>query len=290
MGIARTIYLYFFLAIFAGVQAEELSWTGCGISKNAYILETVKEFEHKRNVTFHVSGGGATRGIREVNSGKVDIGGTCRIWLRDVTGDISEKEADVSFFHVGWDAIIPIVNKQNPLNSISMGDLKKVFTGEIRNWNQLGGEDQRIGLITRYGKISGVGYMFRLLAFGDPTMEFKVKSLKVTSSEPLEKRVSKVSSAFALDGISSAKKANVKILSIDGIEPSKENIIDGKYKLYRPLFLTLNKQNAKPIAREFVDFVLSEEGQKIISEQGTVNLQEGKKLEKLWRERQLPLE
>jgi len=78
---------------------------------------------------------------------------------------------------------------------------------------------------------------------------------------------------------------DVELMAIDGIIPTKENISSGKYPLYRPLFLTLKKSNSNPIAREFVDFILSDEGQAIISNQGTVNLKEGEKLVSLWQER-----
>ncbi|HEB55209.1 MAG TPA: extracellular solute-binding protein [Gammaproteobacteria bacterium] len=155
--------------------------------------------------------------------------------------------------------------------------------GKITNWSQLGGADKRIALITRQGKTSGVGLMSRLLIYNDAGYEYKARSIKVKSTGPLEKKVEKMRTSIAVDGISSAKRRNVKVLSINGVKPTKKNIGSGKYILYRPLYLVLNKSKPNPEARKFIDFALSAEGQKIISEQGTVNLEEGKALDGLWK-------
>lgn len=73
----------------------------------------------------------------------------------------------------------------------------------------------------------------------------------------------------------------MKIISIDGIEPTKENIGSGKYPLFRPLYIAISSHSS-PEARKILDFILSDEGQKIVSEQGTVNLAEGKALNGPW--------
>ncbi len=284
-----SLFVYSFILLSLPVISEEITWTGCGISKKAYIIEVAKAFEKKRGVVVKVSGGGATKGIRSVGAGTSDVGGSCRIWLREVSGGRQIDEKDTEFIHVAWDAIVPIANKNNPVSNISMDNLKKVFSGAITNWKELGGEDSKLGLITRNGKTSGVGYMFRLLALGDANADYTAKSLKVKSTGPLEKKVVKVKTAFAVDGISSAKKVDVQLMAIDGVFPTKNNIGAGKYPLYRPLYLTLNKKNSNPLAREFVDFVLGDEGQAIISAQGTVNLKEGEKLVGLWNKRGLAI-
>ncbi|PCJ33449.1 MAG: phosphate ABC transporter substrate-binding protein [Moraxellaceae bacterium] len=285
MRVVVSIWLIVGCLLSLPAMADHINWTGCGISKKAYIHAAAKAFEEKRGIKVNVSGGGATKGIRAVASGASDVGGSCRLWLYEVDGRRHRDEANTEFVHVAWDAIVPIANKRNTVTNISMDNLKKVFAGEITNWQDLGGEDRRIGLVTRSGKTSGVGYMFRKLALGDVNADYKAKGLEVKSTGPLEKRVVQFNTAFAVDGISSAKKVDVELMAIDGIIPTKENISSGKYPLYRPLFLTLKKSNSNPIAREFVDFILSDEGQAIISNQGTVNLKEGEKLVSLWQER-----
>jgi phosphate transport system substrate-binding protein len=236
-----------------------------------------------------LSGGGATKGIRSASSGTSDMGGTCRHWLIDVSGNKHPEEVNAKLVQVAWDAIVVVVSPSNPVNNISLDNLKKVYNGEITNWKDLGGPDKPIALVTRAGKISGVGHMFRRMVFGDPDYTFKARSLTVKSSGPLEKKVEKLSSAMGLDGISSAKRSGVKVLALDGVEPTKENIGSGKYPLWRPLYLAINEKSAKEETKKFVDFALSEEGQAVISAQGTVNLSEGKALKPKWEVRKKEL-
>ena len=87
--------------------------------------------------------------------------------------------------------------------------------------------------------------------------------------------------AIAVTGVSSARKRDVKIIGVDGIQPSPENLADGEYPLYRPLYLTI-PQDPEPEVKEFMEFALSEEGQRIIAEQGTVNLEMGQHLKNPW--------
>ena len=259
-------------------MAGELTWTGCGITKKAFLKELAAAYESKTGTTVKLTGGGATKGIRAASAGTSDLGGTCRHWLKEVSGGIHPQEKDAELVQVAWDALVVIVHPENPVDDISLDNLKKVFNGEVTNWSELGGSDRPIGLIARDGKTSGVGYMFRQMVFSDPNYTIKARALKVKSTKPLEKKVEKVKTAIAVDGISSAKKRKVKFLSLDGVSPSKANIASGKYTLYRPLYLAYNKNKVSDKAKSFVEFALSPEGQEIISAQGTVNLAEGKAL------------
>lgn len=272
----------------ATASAEQLTWTGCGITKKAFMEELAKGYEAKTGIATTLSGGGATKGIRSASAGTSDMGGTCRHWLRDAGGQKHPEEKDAELVQVAWDAIVVVVNPENPVSDISLADLKKVFDGTITNWKQLGGPDKPIALVTREGKISGVGHMFRRLAYGNPEQEFKARSLAVKSSGPLEKQVAKLSSAMGIDGASSAIRSPVKILSLDGVEPNKQNIGNGTYPLFRPLYIAVNR-NARPATRQFIDYALSAEGQAIISAQGTVNLDEGRALDALWNAKKADL-
>ena len=263
--------------------AEEMSWTGCGITKNAFMKEMAVAFEEKTGVTVKLSGGGATRGIRSVAAGTSDLGGSCRYWLKTVDSTIHPEEQGARLIQVAWDALVVIAHLDNAVDNISMEQLKGVYRGDISNWSELGGRDQHIGLVTREGKTSGVGYMMRQLVFGDANYEFQARSLEVKSSGPLEEKVETVKSALAVDGISSAKRRKVKFLSLDGVAPTKGNIVTGAYPLFRPLYLVVNKNQTSQGAQDFIDFVLSDEGQVIISSLGTVNLLEGEHLSALWK-------
>ncbi len=105
-----------------------LRWVGCGISKKAFMQELAKAYTRYFKVEFNLEGGGATKGIREVANGSVDMGGSCRHRL-----DHAEEERYVRFVPVAWDALVVIVHKDNNVKVISIAQLKDVYEGIITN-------------------------------------------------------------------------------------------------------------------------------------------------------------
>ncbi|VAW75672.1 Phosphate ABC transporter, periplasmic phosphate-binding protein PstS (TC 3.A.1.7.1) [hydrothermal vent metagenome] len=247
-----------------------LHWVGCGISKKAYLVELAKAYEKKTGIVIDVQGGGATRGIRDVANMSADLGGSCRRRLRGV-----DEETGVIQVPVAWDALVVIVNKDNPVSNISLEDLRKVYLGQITNWTQLGGKDMPLRVLARKGKISGVGSTTRKLLFDNYEQDFIVSEL-FDSSGPLEKQVVIEPGAMGISGISSARKRDVKILDLEGKSPSYENVRTGKYLLYRPLYLIYNKNGEQADkAREFIRFAGSIEGRDVIRANNTVPYLEG---------------
>jgi len=255
--------------VFAETQSV-LHWVGCGISKKAYLVELARAYEKKTGIVIDVQGGGATRGIRDVANMSADIGGSCRRRLRGVA-----EESGVVQVPVAWDALVVIVNKDNPVSNISLENLRKVYLGQVTNWKQLGGNDMPLRLFARKGKISGVGSTARKLLFDNYEQEFVVSEL-FDSSGPLEKQVVIEAGAMGLSGISSARKRDVKILELEGKSPSYENVRTGKYLLYRPLYLIYNENSEQAEkARKFVRFANSIEGRDVIRANNTVPYLEG---------------
>jgi phosphate transport system substrate-binding protein len=234
--------------------------------------EVAKAFEKKTGVKIDLKGGGATRGIREVSSHKRDLGGSCRYTLENPKTLLTHnKERRIKMDPVAWDALVVLVHKTNPVNDITLANLRKVFEGKITNWKQLGGKNAPIQLFYRKGKISGVGRTVRELIFADYDKNFTKKATVVKSSGPLEKGIQgKAINGIGVSGISSARKRKVKILSIEGKKPSYENIKNGSYLLYRPLFLVTHLQNKDPDVRAFTSFVHGAEAEKIMRKAGTV--------------------
>lgn len=251
-------------------QQKTLHWVGCGISKKAYLVALAKAYEKKTGIVVDIQGGGATRGIRDVADMSADIGGSCRRRIRGVA-----EENGVVQVPVAWDALVVIVNKDNPVSNISLEDLRKVYLGQITNWSELGGKDMPLKLFARKGKISGVGRTARKLLFDDFEQEFATELL-FDSSGPLEKQVETDIDAVAISGISSARKRNVKILDLDGKSPSYKNIQTGNYLLYRTLYLVYNKNSEQAdMSREFIRFAGTREGRDVIRANGTVPYLEG---------------
>lgn len=252
------------LSVPTAAAAETIQWAGCGISKKAFMTELSKAYTKKTGVTVKLSGGGATKGIRNAAKGTIDIGGACRVSL-----ERDKRERDAFQIPVAWDALVAFVHKDNPVDSVTFKQLNQIYLGKITNWKQLGGKNAPIELYVRRGKMSGVGRTLRELVFANYNQEFKATYV-VKSSGPVEKGVVKNINGLGVSGISSAKKRNLKLLQLDGKAPTYENIKNGSYALYRPLYLVIKRGNKTPLVRNFVKYALSKEGQEIIRKQGTV--------------------
>ncbi len=251
---------------YAKTDKNTISWAGCGITKKAFMSEISKAYEAKTGIKVVLNGGGATRGIRDAASLKMDLGGACRMSLPEV----DRIELHATLHPVAWDALAIIVNKKNPINSLSTRQIKAIYTGKITNWKQVGGKDAPIRLYIRRGTISGVGYAIRQYVFQDRYKKFVTNKKYITkSSGPLEKAVVKDIYAMGITGVSSARKRNVKIIGFDGKVPSYENVASGKYTLYRPLYLVTSPSPSKKV-KDFIKFVTSKEGRKIIRDNNTV--------------------
>ncbi len=277
-GLKQTLWVLLICAFLAmpataGDNKGDLRWTGCGITRKAFMAECADAYQKQKGVTITLQGGGATHGIRTAASGQTDLGGSCR----PPKPDLSDEEKGVKMTQVAWDALVIIVHPDNPINNLTTDQASSIFKGKIRNWKDVGGKIGKIKVVVRRGKISGVGYMARNLLFNDPNFNFYPRAISLKSSAPVEKAIEKTKSAIAITGVSSATKRKVKILKLNGTDPTKSNITSAKYPYFRPLYLmTRGEPTGQTLA--FLDWILSLAGQKVISEQGTVNLEEGKDL------------
>ena len=256
----------------AQTNSKTLKWAGCGISKNAFMTEMATAYENKTGIKVELVGGGATKGIRQVSSKEVDIGGTCRHVIEKESSMLThEEERRVQLTPVARDALVVIVHKDNPVKDISLQQVRDLYEGKITNWKQLGGNDAPVELYVRKGKVSGVGRTLRELVFNDYNKEFVAKHV-VESTGPLEKAIGEDPNAIGTTGVSSARKLKDKthMLSLGGKEPTYENIKTGQYVLYRPLYVVTNMEDRNPEVKRFLDFVRSDEGKAIMRKVGTV--------------------
>ena len=286
-GLILTAMAAILLLTAGTVMAQaKLRWTGCSITRLAFMTELATAYQKKTGVTISLSGGGATKGIRDTNSGAADMGGTCRPSLPD---EFPAEEGNVVLYQVGWDALIPVVNKETPVNNLTMEQINDILVGKITNWKEVGGGDAKILVVAREGKVSGVGYMTLNMIFHDKNIEHAKDALIVEDSGPLENKITVDKIAFGITGVSSAKKKveegkSIKILTVNGVEANMDNIASGTYPYFRPLYIAVNpkSQNYAEV-KKFIDWTLSPEGQKVIEDAGTVNLARGKGLKEKFK-------
>ncbi|MFV2061353.1 MAG: phosphate ABC transporter substrate-binding protein [Gammaproteobacteria bacterium] len=262
--ILSTLFLVFACNNSIADDKATLNWSGCGITKKAFMAELAAAYEQKTGIKINLRGGGATRGIRDVVKQTADIGGACRVQM-----ELSSIERRAEQIPVAWDALVVIVHSSNPVNEISLSQLRHVYRGDITNWKQLGGRDAPIELYARTGNISGVGFTLRELVFNNLDEIFKASRF-FKSSGPLEQAIEQNANAIGTTGISSANRRNIKILKLEGKKPSFDNIRRGKYLLYRPLYLVIQQFEKDQRVLDFKNFALSNEGQDIIRNTGSV--------------------
>jgi len=270
IGTLVVLSLFPYALVFAEVN---LKWTGCGITRLAIMDEAAKAYEEETGgkVSISVTGGGSTKGIRFTAAGLSDMGGSCRPCLPET---YPEEESGVFLTVVGWDALVPIVHKENPVNGVTSEQLKEILTGKITRWSELGGPDHEIKLIDRSGKITGVGFMARLLFFDDKGVDFSKSAEVLTSSGPLEERLEQERWAIGITGISSARKRLLKMLALDGKEAILENVASGAYVTFRPLYVVTRGKPSGEVEK-FLNWLISDKGQAVVERSGTVSLKQG---------------
>lgn len=251
--------------VYAIPDNRSIMWAGCGITKLAFMAELAKAYEKKTGIKVNLQGGGATKGIRSAAKGEIDIGGACRPAIES-----HPEERGAYQIPVAWDALVVIVHPNNPVKTISSAQLKDIYLGKITNWQELGGPNVPLNLYVRQGKLSGVGRTLRELVFANYDQEFTTTAKMMKSSGPLEKAIEDDVYGLGVTGIASGQRRKVKLLQLNGKEPSFDNIKSGSYVLYRPLYLVTKGHSADQRVKDFVTYALSNEGRAIIRKAGTV--------------------
>ena len=244
-----------------------LSWAGDSSSRYGYMEDLSQAYAKATGQHIALTSEGSIDGISMVKSSQADMGGAGRYATED-----EEDHKSLTMRPIVWDALVVVVNPENPIQNISLEQLRNIFTGKLDNWSQLGGSDEPIELHTRNNRLSGVGFTIRKLLFANFNANFKeAERYKLKSSDPLEISIERNPLGIGVTGISSAKKKNLKILTVDGVKPTTENIQKGEYFFYRPLYLTYNPQNEKKAEIErFIKFTYSKKGREIIRKSGSV--------------------
>ena len=265
---------------------KTITWTGCGISKKGFMLELASAYGKKHGITFALSGGGATKGIRDVVKGDAHMGGMCRLPLLGpsvaLQGETEgvDQEKDSLLIPMAWDALVAITHKNNPINNITTKELMKILKGEITDWSQLKdnqGKKGKFNLYIRKGRFSGVGRTLRQTLFDNSREEFSATALVKKSSGVIEKAIVEDENGIAVTGFSSAnKRKGIKLLSLNGHDSNKENVASGRYPIYRLLILTIMKESLKDQdISDFIKYAKGPEAVKIIKKAGTLPFSEG---------------
>ncbi len=203
----------------------------------------------------NVQGGGSSAGIQACKSGACNIGMSSR--------ELKPDEKDLTEIVVARDGLAVVVHPTNPVRGLKIAEVRQIFSGDLLDWKPLGGPDRPITVVTRE-EGSGTRGAFQEMVMG------KVRIFRGAITEDSNGTVREiVAHDPASIGFLSLGLVNdqVRALALDGAAANDANIRNKSYRLVRP-FLFLSRGEPAGLARQFVDFVLSDEGQALISKEG----------------------
>ncbi len=225
-------------------------------------------------IKFIVGSGGSSIGIKAVGQGKAQLGMASRKLKETEQKEFNDLSAHV----IGRDGVSLVVNATNPVAELTKDQVQAIFTGKISNWKEVGGQDAPIHLITfneKHGTVEVFGEYFKVETKQDGktatfrvkgTEEFGTAKAQVTDApvEALSSIITKPN-AIGFTSINLADKlakanGKVKLLKLDGTEPTVANVISGDYKFQRPLQV-LVKGQPTPEIEKFIAFLLGPKGQ-----------------------------
>ena len=218
--------------------------------------------EANADVTFTYNPTGSGSGITAVSEGRCDIGLASRSLSEE------EKNSGLTETVLAYDGIAIIVHPENPVTDLSLEDLAKIYTGEITNWKDLGGNDAEIVLIGREAG-SGTRDGFESITGTEDACQYRQE---LTSTGDVITTVSQNPGAIGYASLASVGDS-VKTLTIDGVAPSEETVKDGSYTVQRPFVLvTKADTELSPVAEAFFTFATSADAADIISAAGAVSV------------------
>ncbi len=209
-------------------------------------------------VVWQIDETGSDAGVNLATSGGVDFGFTSRM----LTADEAKALASVN---IGLAGTGVIVNAANPVKGLTREQVKQVFAGQVSNWKQIGGEDADIKVFVREANAATRSSFESFFFTGKAT--YAKDATEVYEIDQTLKAVGSFRASIGMATASSktASDPTVKLLAIDGVAPTPENLVNGTYKIGRPLLIVypIDRSRVRPGIGAFLEWVRSPEGQRV---------------------------
>ncbi|MCI6189053.1 MAG: phosphate ABC transporter substrate-binding protein [Clostridium sp.] len=242
-----------------GKGNQEVTIAVSGSTSVGPLMEKVaKAYEAKNtNVSIEINQVGSSAGIKDTINGVAELGMSSRD-LKD-----EEKASGVEGTAIAYDGIAVIVNPANKVTNLTLEQLKDVYTGKITNWKDLGGEDGQIVVVSREDG-SGTRDAFQEIV-GYKSEELVADATIADGSGNIKTTVSGNKNAIGFVSFSYVDNT-VNAIELNGVKPEEELAKSGEYKLSRPFLIVTKKDTLTDEGKKVIDYILSEEGQKIVEE------------------------
>ena len=227
-----------------------------------FIVKVIDAFLKKNeSVDILVDGGHSYAGLVALERGAIDVAMMSHQLFS------SEDITSIHNYLIGLEAIALVVNDKCPISNISKLDARKILEKKIVNWKEIGGPDAPISVFSREDGSTTKKSIEEILLGGHPVSE---RAKELSSSKEMVQEIALDPYSF---GYLSARnfETGVKPLSIDGVGINDKTIYLKFYPLVRELYLVL-RDDSSTLSKKFVDYTLSDEGQKILANSGVVRV------------------
>ena len=220
------------------------------------------KYQEQNDVKIEVNQIGSSAGITNAINGVSQIGMSSRDLKQE------EKDSNLQELIIAYDGIVVVTHPSNPVKDLTMEQVKQIFTGEITNWKEVGGKDMEIVVVSREDG-SGSRDAFQEIV-GYESGQLIKNAIVASGNGNIKTTVAMNKHAI---GFSSFEYIDESIspMAINGVAAKAENVLTGQYELSRP-FLFVHKEDVPEAAKQFMEFILTPEGQKIVESAGAIPL------------------
>ncbi|TLM65965.1 MAG: phosphate ABC transporter substrate-binding protein [Deltaproteobacteria bacterium] len=244
------------LLVAAPACAEDLlRYAGATTLQHSFMPEAARTFQGETGVRIQIEGGNTNPGIKALLAGEVDMAGAGR----HLTAD--EKKQGLVEHFLGWDALAVVVQRSATVDSLSREQLRGIFSGALRNWKEVGGRDEPIVVVTS-PKGSGMRTAVQDLILGGKA--FTANEVVSGVVGQADQQVAMFPGAITAVSLSMVDHTRVKVLKVDGVEPTAETVSAGRYPLIKPLAL-VTRGAPKGQLQRFLEFAVGSRGQAILA-------------------------
>lgn len=222
--------------------------------------------KEKPEIKISISGGGSGNGIKAIIDGTTDIGNASRFIKGKEVKLALERGSYPVPFRVAYDCIVPVVHPSNTVENLTLDALKMIYEGKYKNWNEVGGPDKKIVVISR-DTSSGTYEVWEKKVM-DKSRVYPGALLQASNGAVVQ-AVAKNKYAVGYIGLGYVDESLVKPVKVDGVMASVKTALNGSYPISRGLNLYTAGQPTGE-AKQLIDFIMSPAGQKLASEVGYV--------------------
>jgi phosphate transport system substrate-binding protein len=249
------------------VRADSIVIKGSDTLGAKLVPQLAEQFKAQHpGTTFDIAAEGSATGFAALIDKTAGIGMASRPAKPEEVANGKAKGVEMKETTVAYDGIAVIVNNANSIKGLTKKQVEQIFTGEVTDWSALGGSGGKISVYTR-NTSSGTYAEFKELAM--KKRDYARDSQKLAGNEQIAQEVGKNTNGVGYVGLAYTKAAGIKVVPIDGASPSKESVLAKNYPYARPTFY-YTSGDPTGVIKEFIDFTLGPEGQKIVEQVGFV--------------------